>query len=74
MKTLITLSIAVFLLASCQKNTYKCTCTYYNGFSPNTKNEYTIHDTERKAKKHCDSGNPKATGGYIGATHHCELN
>lgn len=74
MKTIFTFLILLLVMTSCQKSNYKCTCTYNNWPSPNTKTEITIHDTQRKAKKQCDSNNPKPSGGYIGATHHCELN
>lgn len=73
MKTLIPIVLFTILITGCKKNAYKCTCKTYGVFTTASQSEYTITDTERKARKKCESGSTKSKG-YIslsGTT--CEL-
>jgi len=74
MKTIFTTLILLVVLSSCQKNTYKCVCKTSGFLTTPSQHEYTITDTERKAKKQCASGNSKADGSYISTSStRCEL-
>lgn len=56
MKPLLTMTLASVLMFSCKKNAYKCVCTTSNALGISRTSEYQIIETERKAKKICQSG------------------
>lgn len=76
MKTLFTLFTFGILFTGCEKKDHKCVCKItshaFMGAPESTSEEtYIIHNTKRKARKECDSHEPK--GFVILTTTSCEI-